>query len=331
VVLLERDGTLDAVASAGEEWSDDELRELVPLPGVPVSVGIGSSDSVRAVALAATGSPVGILGIRGPALALAERELLRTFTNTVALVVERARLREQALRTEMLEETERVRKSLMGAVSHDLRTPLATIKLSASTLRERGTALDGHDREELLGAIESQTDRLSRLVTNLLDMTRVQSGALRVSRQPVSVPDLVDDALSALQVAPGSARLSISLPGNLPPVDVDHVLMGQVIVNLAENALRFSPEASRVTIEALRRADGRVELRVADCGPGIAEADRLDVFELFHRAGPGEGTGVGLAIAKAFVEAHDQQIWVEPRPEGGAVFALTLPVAGPEV
>ncbi|MHB8681371.1 MAG: sensor histidine kinase [Acidimicrobiales bacterium] len=322
-LLLRRGDELVPMATAGEPWPAHELGALAPAGGVPVRVGAAAATGVETVALAVAGEAIGLLGLRG-AVRADHRPLLDAFSRQIADTLERARLREQVVQAEVVEETERIQKALMGAVSHDLRTPLAAIKVSASTLLDPAAAVPSEDRDELLRTIDAQADRLSRLVTNLLDMSRVQAGVLSVERQPVAVIDLVADALAAVSLLVGAGRVEVDVASTLPLVDVDHVLIVQVLANLLENALRYSPEDATIALGATVRPDGLVELSVTDEGPGVAPADRLRVFELFNRAGPGEGSGAGLAIAKAFVEAHGQRIWVDDRPGGGASFRFTL-------
>ncbi len=243
-LLLPAGAGLDVAASAGAPLTDDQLRRLTTAPGTPTSLGTSSTgaDGIQSVALTTTGRPVGLLGIRGPVLSRHEHDLLLTFANHIALTVERARLRDQAVRTELLDEIDRLQKTLMGAVSHDLRTPLATIKISASTLRNPGADIGGDERQELLALIDDQVDRLNRLVTNLLDMSRVQSGALEVRREPIAVVDLVAEAARGLGL---DERVTTDLAPDLPLVDVDHLLIGQVITNLLDNASRYAPRAPR--------------------------------------------------------------------------------------
>ena len=188
----------------------------------------------------------------------------------MALALERAQLREQAVRNELLEEVDRLQRALVGAVSHDLRTPLATIKASASTLRNAAANVSGPERQELLALIETQSDRLDRLVTNLLDVSRVQAGALEVRHEPISVRDLVAEAVRAMGPATGPFTVSTSLDDDLPLVDVDHLLIGQVLANLLDNASRYAPPGTTITISACRRPDGLVELGVQDEGPGVS-------------------------------------------------------------
>ena len=199
----------------------------------------------QTVALVATGQAIGLLAVRGSGGPKAEQELLRAFANHLALALERARLREEAVRARLLEEIDTLRRALVGAVSHDLRTPLATIKLSASALVDSGASLSPEDIKELAELVDAQADRLDRLVSNLLDMTRIQSGALELRRQPAALGDLVDEALLVLGRSGRSAEVDLVVPDDLPLVDVDHVLVRQVLANLLDNALRHSPPRAR--------------------------------------------------------------------------------------
>ena len=324
-------GDLTVAATAGEPLTEAELANLVPAAGRAETMhrrdpAGGRRSTVARVALTARGRPVGLVAIAGAQLDRHDEELLRAYANQAALALERSQLREQALRTELLEQVDALRASLMGAVSHDLRTPLASVKAAVSALRR--TEADGElrpeDRSELLELVEQQSDALDRLVANLLDMTRIQSGALELRRAITPVGDVVDGGLRASAV-PADA-VTVDLPPDLPPVDVDQLLMEQVLANLLDNAARHSPEGAPVAVAAQRRGQV-VELSVTDSGPGIAPDDRERVFRMWSRAG-GEGrAGLGLAIARAFVEAHGQTIDVVRAPGGGARFVVTLPAA----
>jgi len=329
-LVLPVEARLEVVASAGAPLSDAELHGVVPAPGMPASLGGSTAlqpDRAHTVALSAIGRPIGLLHMWGGELTPYDQELLHTFANHMALALERAQLREQAMRTELLEEVDRLQRALVGAVSHDLRTPLATIKASASTLRNAQADVTLPDRELLLELIDNQTDRLDRLVTNLLDLSRVQAGALELRNLPISVGDLVADALRGISHAEDAAPVTLAIGDDLPLVDVDHLLIGQVLANLLDNAARYAPPHTSVTVSACLRDDGLVQLAVTDKGPGVPRAERTNVFRMFNRSGTSGGTGVGLSIAKAFVEAHDQRIWVEDVPGGGARFCFTLPTA----
>ena len=328
-LLLPTGGHLELAATAGTPLSEDELHRLSVSTGTPVAMAGASpaQDEIQAVSLTASGTPIGLLALRGLPEKRADAELLGAFANHLSLALERAQLQEQALRTQLLEEIDRLRRSLVGAVSHDLRTPLATIKVSASTLLDPDARVDDADARELLGLIDLQADRLDRLVANLLDMTRIQSGALELRREPVSVADLVDESLAVLGPSGGSERVKWRAPTDLPLVDVDHVLVCQALANLIDNAVRYSPADAPVTVSA-RRVDGSVEVTVADRGPGIPAAERQGIFEMFTRREAGGRGGLGLAIARAFVEAHGEHIRVEDGREGGTRFLFTLPISG---
>jgi two-component system sensor histidine kinase KdpD len=329
-LLLPADQRLVIVASAGNPVTPDELRQLGPESGVPVRVGVvpGAPGELRAVALSASGRPVGILALRGLPAAASDRESLGTFANQAALALERAQLRAQALRSELLEEVDRLRRALLGAVSHDLRTPLATMKVASSTLLDPNSALSAEDAKELYGLLDLQTDRLTRLVTSLLDMTRYQAGVLDVDRAPWPLDDLVADAVATLRPALGERLIEVRVPNSLPPAAVDRVLIGQVLANLLDNADRHAPLGTSITISGELRSD-RLAVSVTDQGAGVPVNEREAVFESFVRYDTGGRSGLGLAIAKTFVEAHGECIWVEGGPAGGASFVFTLPVAAP--
>ncbi|MGD0880849.1 MAG: ATP-binding protein [Acidimicrobiales bacterium] len=329
VALLVPDGDrLTIAASAGEELSDTELRQLGPQSGIPVSLGTagGAPDGMHTVALTAAGRPVGMLALRGIPTSEADRALLGTFANHAALALERAQLREQALRTDLLVEIDRLRHALMGAVSHDLRTPLATMKVASSILLDPPNPLSDEDTHELHALIDLETDRLTRLVTSLLDLTRIDAGELEVRRAPIAVRDLVSEAVGSLQSALGDHAVEMAVPDGLPEVDVDQVLIGQVLANLLDNANRHTPAGSVITVTG-ELQDGRVAVTVSDQGPGVPLAEREAVFDRFVRFDTGGRAGLGLTIARTFVEAHGEHMWVEDAPGGGARFVFTLPLA----
>jgi two-component system sensor histidine kinase KdpD len=322
--------TLHVGAAAGEPLSDAEEASLTARGGHAVSLGLeGGTGSHRiSVALVVSHRPVGLLVLQDVELAERDRELLGTFANQAALALDRAELREQALRTQLLEEVDRWRGALLGAASHDLRTPLASIKTSVSSLRQAGARLGPEDQAELLELIELQADRLARLVTNLLDMSRVESGALRLRRVPVAFDELVGETLDSLGGLLPAGRVVTEAPPDLPLLSIDHVLISQVLANVLENADRVAPDETTVRISA-RVAPGatpsRVEIAVSDQGPGIGPQDRENVFEMFSQNGGGGRAGLGLAIAKAFVEAHGGAIWVDPEVTTGARVVFTVP------
>jgi two-component system sensor histidine kinase KdpD len=329
-LLLPEEGHLALVASAGAPLSEDEARHLSVSSAVPVSLGLRdrSAQGLQAVALAVSGRAIGLLALRGASGARKQRELLGAFANHLALALERAGLREEAVRARLLGEVDTLRRALVSAVSHDLRTPLATIKVSASALLESGEDLSPGDVKELAELVDAQADRLDRLVSNLLDMTRIQSGALELRREPVAVGDLVDEALLVLGHADGPRSVRWRAPEDLPAVDVDPVLVRQVLANLIDNALRHSPPGKLVTVSARPAGEGKVEVAVTDQGPGVPPPERVRIFQMFNRREAGGRGGLGLAIAHAFLDAHGERIWVEDsKGAQGARFAFTLPIA----
>jgi two-component system sensor histidine kinase KdpD len=257
-----------------------------------------------------------------------DQAILVTFANDAALVLERTQLREQALRSQFLEEVDRLRQALMGAVSHDLRTPLATIKVASSTLANRANVLSDQDTHELHELIEIEADRLTRLVTNLLDMTRIEAGVLTVRRSPSSVAEMVKEAINVMNSSARDRQIRLEVSDSLPLVNIDRLLIIQVIVNLLDNALRHSPDQGVITVSAQRRGASLV-LAVADQGPGVAHDDREVIFNRFEQFNTGGRAGLGLTIAKTFVEAHGEKIWYEDAPGGGARFAFSLPPLDP--
>jgi len=324
-LLVLEEGRLTVAASSGESLTGAELRQLDPESGLPVSVGTTpqSLSQLRTIALSASGRPVGMLAMRSLPVSETDRAVLNTFANDAALALERAQLREQALRTHLLEEVDRLRHALMGAISHDLRTPLATIKVASSTLASRANVLSEKDTHELHHLIEIESDRLTRLVTNLLDMTRIEAGVFSVHRTPTSVAELVHEAVSALAPTWRDRRISVQVAESLPLMNVDHLIMGQVLINLLDNADRHSPADGLVTVTAAQQGTG-VVLSVADQGPGVAPGNRDTLFNRFVQFDTGGRAGLGLTIAKTFVEAHGERIWYEEVPGGGARFAFSL-------
>ena len=327
-LLVLDEGVLKVVASAGDPLSDEELARLGPHSGQPISVGTDaeSSGELRTIALSASGRAVGILALRGLPTSKNDRAVLNTFANDAALALERAQLREQALRSKLLEEVDHFRQSLMGAVSHDLRTPLATIKVASSTLSNRFASLSNEQVAELYYLIEVEADRLTRLVSNLLDITRIEAGVLTVLPTPSSVQELVREAVNAMEPTLSAHRVDSIVPAALPAVNVDPLLIGQVLINLLDNANRHSPTDGVITVEA-RREENQVVLSVADQGPGIAPNQRQIVFERFAQLDKGGRAGLGLTIARTFVEAHGEEIWYEDAPNHGARFVFSLPLA----
>jgi len=317
-------------ASAGEPLSAAQLRGVLPAPGAPASLGTrpAGREALTVIALSASGRPVGLLALSADAAARHEREPLLLFANHIALAVERAQLREQALRTRVNAEMARLARTLVAAVAHDLRAPLASLKASSSTLADPDLDLSLDTRCGLATTIDVKADHLADLVQNLLDMSRIQAGVLQPRRTVASLGALVSGVLADRLPSWEGHEISAEIPEGLPPIDADLVLMSRVLTNLIDNAVRHSPADGRVRIRAKLCPDRHaVEVSVTDAGPGVPASRREEIFGLFPRREHDAGAGLGLTIARTFVEAHGERIWVEDAPGAGARFCFTLPVA----
>ncbi|CAO5161279.1 Sensor protein KdpD [Frankia sp. AiPs1] len=272
--------------------------------------------------------PVGddlALVLTGRPLPAEDRRILAAFAAQAAVALERRRLAEAAARAAPIAEADRVRTALLAAVSHDLRTPLAAAKAAVSGLRGGDDLLEPDERDELLATADESLDRLTRLVENLLDMSRLQAGMLSVFPRPIGLDDVVPHALDEL--GPSARAIPIRLPDDLPTVDADPALLERIIVNLVANALRYSPAGRPPTITASSLAS-RVELRVVDHGPGIPPDARDQVFQPFQRLGDHDnttGVGLGLALSRGLAEAMHGTLTPEDTPAGGLTMVLTLP------
>ena len=254
--------------------------------------------------------------------------MLEAFGGLAALALERAQLAEEAERARLQVETERMRSSLLSSVSHDLRTPLAGITGAASSLLAGDQALDASTRRELTQSIYDEANRLNVLVRNLLDMTRLESGAIHVNKAWQPLEEVIGAALTRMDSALASRPVEVRLSDELPLVPLDEVSIEQVLVNLLENAMRYTPSGSPIELSAW--PDGTlVVVEVADRGPGLAPGDEVRVFEKFYRAQASpHGVGLGLAICRGIVEVHGGRIWAENRPGGGVAFRFELPIEG---
>lgn len=258
-----------------------------------------------------------------------DRALLEALVAGLAAAIDRLRLEEVAREARVAAQVGRTRSGFLSAVTHNLRTPLASIKAASSTLRAPDLELAPGDRAELLDTIYDETDRLERLVTNILELSRIRAGALDVRRQPVDLPDLAQAAVRRLRPLARAHRVRLDIAPDIATVEVDIEMMEQVFGNLLENALKFAPPGSEILVSAASTADPPgVVVRVTDHGPGVPEEERTRIFEEFTRvdARPdATGTGLGLAIVHALVTAHGGHVWCEATPGGGATFAFDLP------
>ena len=282
-----------------------------------------------------TGSAtVGVLGVArdapGPPLTPDERRLLDALADQVAVAIERISLARGLAEARVLAETERMRAALLTSISHDLRTPLAAILGTASSLRSYADRYDANDRDELLATLEGEAERLNRFVGNLLDMTRLEAGAIEAKRDPVDIADIIGTALERAGSVLARHRVEIGIDPDLPMLLLDPILFEQVLFNLLDNAAKYAPEGSRIELRARRDGDA-VVIEVVDEGPGIPPGDLERIFDKFYRVHAQDrhraGTGLGLAICRGFVEAQGGRIEAQNRRDHpGAILTLRMPV-----
>ena len=338
VLLSTEDGRL-APRMASDDRLDLDARELAVARWAfdhRQVAGLGTATLPGASALylpfAASRGPLGVLGLRPDDRhafeAPEQMHQLETFANQIAVAIERALLADEARAAQVRMETEHLRSSLLSSVSHDLRTPLATITGAVSTVLDNGARLDDGTRRELLESVREEAERLNRLVHNLLEMTRLESGALQIRKDWHPLEEVVGAALSRLGKRLAGRRVTTKVPPDLPLVAIDDVLIEQVLVNLLDNAVKYTPPGSLINILATA-SDENVTVEVTDHGPGLPAGDERRVFDKFYRGGStdGQGAGLGLAICEGIVRAHGGRIWAQHAPGGGASFLFTLPLA----
>ena len=256
-----------------------------------------------------------------------EQRLLNTVASQGALALERAWLTQTETRAKVLEESDHLKSSLLSSVSHELRTPLSTIKAAVTSLRSGEVAWQSSAREELLAAMDDETDHLNRLVGNLLDMSRIESGALKPQRQWNLLSEIVGDVIARLRKSTQQYILEVDIPDDLPLVPVDYVQMGQVFDNLLGNSLKYAPPNTTIHLSAHRQGDFLL-VEVRNQGPHVPEEHLQRIFDKFYRVTDADrvtGTGLGLSICKGIVVAHGGNIWAENLP-GGFAFKFTLPL-----
>jgi two-component system sensor histidine kinase KdpD len=280
------------------------------------------------VSIALRGAEAELLLTPPPAPGSEQGLLVAAFARELGAALERAQLAGAAQRAELEAETERMRSSLLSVVSHDLKTPLAGIVASGSMLLEHEGTLDAKASRVLMATLVRECERLARLLQNLLSMSRLESSKLELRRSPELVEDIVASALERLSSVLAPRRVELDLPMDLPCIFVEPALLEQVLLNLLENAVRYTPPGSRIELSA-RAAGGMVQLEVADSGPGIHERERERVFHEFFRGSRAKkgdgGIGLGLPICRAIVRAHGGQISIRDRVGGGTVVALSVP------
>jgi len=256
-----------------------------------------------------------------------EKRLLKTFASQGALALERAWLAQAESRAQVLEESDQLKSAILSSVSHELRTPLSTIKAAASSLRSGEVGWDSPARLDLITAIDDEADHLNLLVGNLLDMSRIESGALKPKREWNILSEIIGSVLARMKNLATEHKLDINMPENLPLIPVDYVQMEQVFTNLISNSLKYAPANTTVRIGA-HVQDDMIHVRVSNQGPQVPPEDLERIFDKFYRITDADrvtGTGLGLSICKGIIEAHGGRIWAENLADGLA-FHFTLPL-----
>jgi two-component system sensor histidine kinase KdpD len=279
--------------------------------------------------LVGSSGAIGVVAVRPQDLGLLldpeQLHLLESLVNQVALAIERTRLSDEAQQAHVRAETERMRNAVLSSVSHDLRTPLATISGAASSLAQ--DELNAAARKDLARSIYREADRLDRLLKNLLDMMRIEAGAVQLSREWHPIDEVAGAALARLEGRLHDHTINTSFPADLPLIFVDGVLLEQVVINLVENAVKYTPPGSAIDLSA-SAGDDQVIVVVVDRGVGIPSGEESRIFDKFYRGKTTQegGVGLGLTICRGIVEAHGGRIWAENRSGGGAIFRFTIPL-----
>jgi two-component system sensor histidine kinase KdpD len=263
-----------------------------------------------------------------PELTQAEERMLNTFASQGVSALERVRLSQAASRARLLEESDRFKSSLLSSVSHELRTPLATIKAAVTSLRSETVEWDTAARADLLAAIEEETDHLNQLVGNLLNMSRIEAGALKPQRSWNSLADVVSSAIERMHQQTEKHHLDIAVSADLPLVPIDYFQIEQVFINLISNSTKYSAEGSTIAIQAYTVTGDMLQVTVRNQGPHVPAEHLKRIFDKFYRVTAADrvtGAGLGLSICKGIVEAHGGHIWAENLVQG-FVFKFTLPL-----
>ncbi|MEZ5830757.1 MAG: DUF4118 domain-containing protein [Dongiaceae bacterium] len=342
IILLPKDGALAVAGSYPPEdrlaSSDLEAATSAWIEGRPTGVDTALHAGVQwlFVPVKSARGPVGAIGLRrndttDPMFGEADRRLIEALADQIAVAVERIELAQEMERARLASETERLRVALLGAISHDFRTPLAAIIGSASSLRSLWDRFDAEARAGLLDTIREESERLNRFVGNVLEMTKLEAGKLAVNLEPTDLADLISLTITEMARSVAQHQIVLEAPADLPLAKLDPVLCRQVIVNLIDNAAKFAPAGSKIEIK-LGSRDDDISAEIRDSGPGIPPEHLDRIFDRFFRVNSGDrrraGTGLGLAICRGFVEAMGGTIAARNRGDGtGAVFTVTFPVA----
>jgi two-component system sensor histidine kinase KdpD len=308
------------------QWSFDHNQRA--------GLGTDTLPGAKALYLPLTTSSrtVGVAGILpGPSVGAFDQDqvhALESFANQAAMAIERALLSEEAQQALVKAETETLRNTMLSSVSHDLRTPLAAITGAATTLLQQHETLDQFSKHELLQTISEEAEHLNQIIRNVLDMTRLEAKAITIKKEWQSLEEIIGVVLNRFSDKLKGRDLSANLPKDLPLIPFDPLLIEQVLMNLLDNALKYTPQVTPIDISATSK-EGEVIVELADRGPGIPQGSEKWIFEKFVRGSAASGgIGLGLTICRAIIAAHGGRIWAENRPGGGALFRFTLPLEG---
>jgi two-component system sensor histidine kinase KdpD len=317
----------DEISRSGAESdpvSDHDLRVAAELEDVSI-------DAQRLLATAPVrlgGRPLGSMALIGP---LPSEQSVRAIVNLMAITIEKARALEDAGHAEAARQSEVLKSALLDSLAHDIKTPLTSIKAAVTSLLASNSGGAAGAESELLTIIDEEADRLNQLAAEVIEMARIEAGKLHLEKRPVAVAEIIDGALSELAQALKDRPVALHVPEGLPAAEADLEFVEQVVKQFVENALKYSPEGSPLSISAALKG-AKIVIGVADRGPGIEENERARIFDKFFRGRrhrfETKGTGMGLAIAKGIVEAHGERIWVESEPGQGAAFYFSLPASG---
>lgn len=346
--VFEHASPVGGAVPLGKEQFGERLRYYLPLVagGHVIGVlGIVGTAEIRQLARAVTPLPNGDQAAPAAKSQTAEQndispqaDLFAAFCSQIALALERAALQFRAIHTEALIESDRLKNTLLGSVTHDLRTPLASIKAAATSLLQPNVEWSEADRNELLTLIDTSADRLNRLVGNLLDLSRMEAGAAKPVKDWYLINDVIATVLDRLDLTGVTKdhHIVVAAEHDLPLAPFDYGQIEQVLTNLIENAVKYSPAGSEIRIEAAVHGASELEVRVRDHGIGIPSGELDAIFDKFYRIQqvrlpwqtqrPPLGTGLGLAICRSIISAHNGRIWAESEPENGSTFIFTLPI-----
>jgi two-component system sensor histidine kinase KdpD len=340
-IFLPENGKLKVFASS-PGYSPDANEIAVATWGFehdqPAGLGTDTlpAATIRCQPLKTAHGQIGVLGIHpqegSKLLSTEQRQTFNAFANQAALAVERASLAEQARQAELLQATEKLQTALLNSISHDLRTPLVSITGALSSLREESLVINQEDKNSLLETAYSEAERLNRLVGNLLNMTRLEANAIHLKLEPGDVQDTIGAALDQLEERLGKKPIVVTVPDDLPLVTMDFALFGQALVNVIDNAIKYSPKDSQIEIDVSQN-DKEISIKISDRGIGIPQEDLDKVFDKFYRVSRPEsvnGTGLGLAISKGIIEALHGTIKASNRSGGGTAITISLPKGVPK-